>query len=237
MTNVFLTEPYLREISTKVEEVRIVKKKSAISLERNIFYPGGGGQLPDKGTISFNNSTPICISRIIKMGGVVILCLPEKKDISVGESVHAKVDWSRRYKYMQCHTSAHIVMGAISKKVNNYIPSGIEISENGDIVTVRFNADWSGNIKDAEHFIKMANEIINQNTDVTIKEFATLEKAISEHACIYRGPKDLTGKVRIVIIKDWDANPCGGTHVRNLSEIGKVNLVNCNNQEVIFTLR
>lgn len=237
MAELYLINSYLKDINTKVKEIRKIKKKPAISLEENIFYPGGGGQPPDRGTVYFEESSQIPIYRVLKMGGEIFLALSQYREVSTGDHIHAKIDWNRRYAYMRCHTAAHVVMGAIRRNVENYTPDGISISEVGDCVTAKFKGYWTRSEKGAKQFIEVANEMILNDSKVIIKTYKSLSEAINEFNEIYRGPRKFSGEVRIVIIDSWDANPCGGTHINHLGEIGYLELVSFANQDVTFSLK
>lgn len=237
MVILYLTDSYVQNVTTRIEDVCIIKKKIAISLEKNIFYPGGGGQPSDEGFISFSKSQTIPISKIIKMHGKIFLLLPNEQMISSGESVRAIINWDRRYAYMRCHTAAHVLMGAIKRNVKNYSPAGIDISEAGNTVLVKFKGDWSKDEGCAKYIIDVANEIISKDREVIAKTYSTILEAISEYGDIYRGPIEVSGEVRIVIVANWDANPCGGTHVKYLGEIGEIMLLNCSDESIVFYLK
>jgi len=237
MIEVYWLDPYKREINTRVKDVRKVKKNVAISLEENIFYPGGGGQPPDKGYIVLEEGGPIFISKLLKIGSEVFLILPISEEISINTPVYAKIDWNRRYKHMRCHTAAHVVMGAIRRKVKNYNPAGINILDDGESVIVKFRGDWSAYEDEAKQIIKIANDVISRDLKVITEIYGNISKAIEKYEDIYRGPRNLTGEIRIVAIEGWDANPCGGTHVRRLKEIGELRYVRHNEQEITFSIK
>lgn len=235
MTNLFLKDAYLREVTTHISMVKDVKKRTAISVDNNIFYPGGGGQPADTGTVSINNNTHE-VSRVLKMDGTVYLCLLEKIDVEIGEICECSIDWEKRYRFMQCHTAAHLVMGTIKRRVRNYIPEGIEILTDGSLVTVNFSADWEASRQIAEEIVKISNEKISESLLIDIEEYENITDAIQEKQDIYRGPEQLKGAIRVVTITGWDANPCGGTHVKQLSEIGRLELVDFAKDNVVFTI-
>jgi Ser-tRNA(Ala) deacylase AlaX len=237
MVDIYLINSYSKGVNTTVKEIRKSKKKPAISLEENIFYPGGGGQPPDIGTVYFEDSSQIPIYRVLKMDGEIFLALSQSREVSIDDHVYAKIDWNKRYAYMRCHTAAHVVMGTIRRNIENYTPDGISISEGGDCVTVKFKGYWTRSEKEAKQFIEVANEMIRKDSKVIIKTYKSISVAINEFNEIYRGPRKFSGEVRIVIIDSWDANPCGGTHVNHLGEIEYLELVSFGNQDVTFSLK
>jgi len=174
--------------------------------------------------------------RVLNLNDKVFLSLPTSEQISIGDPIHAEIDWNRRYAYMQCHTAAHVVMGVLKREVQNYSPIGINISETGDIVTAKFNGSWRRQMEDAKSFIERANEIIGRDINITIDTYKDISAAVNKYNEIYRGPREFSGEVRIITINGWDANPCGGTHVKHTGEIGYLRLVNFGIQEIAFSL-
>lgn len=237
MVNTYLTNSYSKNIETVVENVRKIKNKTAISLRENIFYPGGGGQLPDKGVVCFEGSSEIPVLRVLKISGEVFLSLSLSREVSIGESVNARIDWSRRYEYMRCHTAAHVVMSAIRRNIENYSAAGVNIAEKGGLVTVKFDGYWAKNEKKAKEFIEIANKVIRKDGSIIMKTYKNIAEATSEYSDIYRGPREFKKEARIIIIDEWDANPCGGTHVKRLKELGELKLASFEDQEITFSLR
>lgn len=236
MVKIYWIESYKRDINTRVKDISKVKKRVAVPLEENIFYPGGGGQPPDKGYIVLEDRQSFSISKMIKINDEVFwFCLSLGRYLYT--PVYAKIDWDRRYKHMRCHTAAHVVMGAIRRKIGDYNPVGINILDSGGSVTVKFRGNWRPCEDKAKQIIKIANEVISRNLKVVTEIHKNISEAIERYKEIYRGPQNLTGEIRIVVIEGWDANPCGGTHVRHLKEIGELQYVHHNDQEITFSIK
>jgi alanyl-tRNA synthetase len=239
MTEVYLTNPYLRYIKTKVKDLRKIKGRYAISLEENIFYPGGGGQLPDKGFINLEDSPKYQVARILRADKKVFLILSEDIDFSINDLVDAEIDWIRRFSYMRCHTATHVFMGAVKRNLLDYDPDCINIPEGGNMFTIRFKSNWINTLEMGNMLIESSNQVICVNKKVIAKNYKMLSEATKEYRELYRGPgpKRFSGDVRLVIIDGWDANPCAGPHVNTLGEIGELCLKSIGDREISISLK
>jgi Ser-tRNA(Ala) deacylase AlaX len=236
MRNLYLENAYIKELKTSVIEMRQVKKKPALYLEENIFYPGGGGQPHDLGQIKTMAGQVAHVSRVLKLDGKNFICLSDNIGVEPNAKITATIDWKRRYGFMRYHTAAHVLMGSVKRNLSDYLPEGIEIGENGTSCEIHFSGFWDESLKSVENIFSEANDVIKEDRLVEYREYSKLSEVLTDYSSIYRGPADLAGKVRIVVIKDWDANPCGGTHVRSLSEVGTIKLRNFNSTSIVFTI-
>lgn len=234
--NKYMEDAYIKEISTIATEVRVVKKKPAIALEENIFYPGGGGQPYDIGSIELSNGKIVAVNRTLKLEGKIFICLSENIEIKPKDPVIATIDWNRRYRFMRYHTAAHVLMGAVKKNISNYAPEGIEISENGSSCQIAFSGSWDKSQSAVKKIFDEANNVISKDYLVEKKSFPSLLDAMTAYQSIYRGDDNFTGSVRLIVIQEWDANPCGGTHIRSLSEVGSIKFSKYDPNKIIFTL-
>jgi Ser-tRNA(Ala) deacylase AlaX len=230
MRKLYLEDSYLKEQQAIIIQQRIIKKKTAVVLDNDIFYPGGGGQPFDTGCLSIGEKK-FNVNRIVKIDDSHWLCLDSQEELSVGTEVFSEIHWERRYLFMRCHTTAHLVMGAIKRHVEGYSPEGIEISENGDIA-LSFSGKWDNSRQVAEKIIQMANETIKRGGCVYAEEFSDIGAAVAKYSDIFRGSTDFKGNVRIVIIEGWDANPCGGTHIKSLDELNEIVLSDFSNDTI-----
>ncbi len=107
----YQTDSYLRSFDATVEEID--EENHAIVLDRSAFYPGGGGQPNDLGTLTISGAS-MPLQRARKIGERVIHILPAEVPLPpVGSAVHAQLDWERRYALMRTHTAMHILCGVI----------------------------------------------------------------------------------------------------------------------------
>lgn len=208
MNDLFYREPYTKEFDSVVLTCEESKNGYLVTLEDTAFYPEGGGQPCDYGTLN-----GIAVKDVKKKNNVITHLL--EKPIEVNTNVHGVIDWERRFDHMQNHTGEHIVSGLIHKhfgyeNVGFHMGNVIQIDISGPL-------DW----KQLMMIETEANQIIWKNEKVEItfpseEELKTLP---------YRSKKELTGRVRIVTIKDADICACCGTHVANTGEIGLIKIL------------
>lgn len=208
MNELFYRYPYQTEFDTKVLTCEKCKQGYLITLKDTLFYPEGGGQPCDIGTIN-----GIKVIDVKRKNDVVIHTI--KEEISVGTNVHGIIDWKRRFDHMQNHTGEHIVSGIIHKhygfeNVGFHMGETIQIDINGYL-------SWE-QLMDVEQEV---NEVIYSNIPVEI----TFPTKAELETITYRSKKELEGKVRIVTIGNADICACCGTHVAYTGEIGLVKIL------------
>ena len=112
-TAIYWGSPYQKEIIAKITNV----KGSEVQLSQTFFYPGGGGQLHDKGRLQYLD-TEFSIVEVYKKDEETWHKIKKDKDIQfeVGTEVLLKLDWERRYEFMKAHTSQHLLTHILMKK-------------------------------------------------------------------------------------------------------------------------
>lgn len=215
-------DSYQKKCSSTI--VSMASEKLAV-MDQTVFYPQGGGQPSDTGVLRRGNEE----FRVVftkKVGPDIALEL-DKTGLKEGDSVETELDWSRRYKLMRMHTSAHILAKVIFDATGSLI-TGNQLGENEsrmDFNVAEFNKEI------AESFIAKANQIVQQDLEVKA-EFLEYEKAMQRPE-LFR-LKDVLPKniplLRIVSIGDFDVQADGGTHVRNTPEIGMLKLLKIENK-------
>lgn len=208
MNELFYREPYLKEFDSVVLTCEVSEQGYVITLEDTLFYPEGGGQPCDFGTLN-----GIEVINVQRKNDVVYHTV--KEDIPVGTKVHGIIDWKRRFDHMQNHTGEHIVSGIIHKHYG-YENVGFHM---GDVIQI----DMSGPLTWGQLMLveQETNEVIYSNVPVEIT-YPTKEEL---EKIPYRSKKELIGKVRIVTIGDADICACCGTHVSHTGEIGLVKIL------------
>ncbi len=203
-------DAYITSFEATVVECVERKQGWGIILDRTCFYPEGGGQPGDRGTL---NHTVVRDTH--EKDGCVIHYTDDP--IPVGTRVSGEIDWAYRFDLMQQHSGEHMVSGVIHRRWG-YNNVGFHMGS--EMITI----DLSG-ILTEEQLLEVEQEVnrrIWQNAPVKCwyPEPEELEKIP------YRSKKALTGKVRIVEFPDTDICACCGTHVKNTGEIGLVKLLN-----------
>ena len=204
---------YVNQYQTEVEE-RVLSCEATtggwqVTRDRTVFYPTGGGQPCDLGTLG----TAQVLDVSSQGEEVAHLC---DAPLPVGETVLCKIDWARRFSLMQQHSGEHIVSGIIHRRFG-YDNVGFHMGS--DMITI----DYSGEItpQELKEIELAANEAIwaNRKTEIFYPDARTLS------SLPYRSKKELTGAVRIVRFPDLDTCACCGLHVAMTGEIGLVKLL------------
>ena len=217
----FLHDHYLKSCTARVKRVDGMR----VVLDRTVFYPQGGGQPFDKGTITRNGEKFEVLS-VRKENGEIFHEL-NKQGLAEGDSVECAIDWDYRYKLMRFHTSAHVLARVLSNETNSLITGnqlGAEESR------MDFSASSFG-MEQAKGFEEKANQVIAQNLPVTVS-FEKAEDAFKRPELFRLKsvlPKNLS-VLRIVSIGDFDVQADGGTHVANTSEIGRIRITRTENK-------
>lgn len=209
----YYQDAYATKFTAKVLECTEDKQGYKVVLDRTLFYPEGGGQPADMGTL----------------GGVNVLDVHEKNDIithttdkplEVGAEVEGEIDWERRFDLMQNHSGEHILSGVICGK---YGCDNVGFHMGKEIITIDLNTK----IPDADlpWLEEKANEAIWTNAPVGIRYPSKEELDALE----YRSKKELEGQVRIVNVGEYDCCACCGTHVKLAGEIGQIKIIGAQN--------
>lgn len=215
----FYVDPYLKEADARVLEVKdLGNGRVALRLDRTIFYPEGGGQPSDRGIIE-GNGFKVTVEHVKETEDVWHEGMLEGRLPKPGDSVRMALDWERRYENMRNHTGQH-VLSAVLKKLYGLETTGFQIFEGYNKIEVDGEIDWEM-IERAEI---EANEIVSKGLPVTVEEYKYLPDDVV--AILRKHVSKVKDKVRIVRIGEVDVTPCGGTHVKNTSEIGLIKVVN-----------
>ncbi len=192
---------------------------SGVVLDRTYFYAEAGGQEGDIGKIA-----NLEVIDTQKEGGVILHKVKAEGKVKVGELVECKVNWKRRFQLMQHHTSAHIINGAARKVLGNHVfQAGAHKSEKLGRLDITHYASLTK--EEVGEIEKVANEVVKENRGIEIK-FMSRDKAEEKFGFgIYQGGAVPGKKIRIVNIKGWDVEACGGTHFSSTGEVGKIKLV------------
>ncbi len=208
---IYYEDPYSVEIKTRILEKGKKENYFFIVPEKNLFYLGGGGQPEDYGFLNGKK-----IIKMEKEKKKVFYFLEEPIE---GDECFLKVDFDRRYSFMQHHSAQHLIT-AIADKNFNLKTISFHLGKDYGLI------DFEGfcNDKILEKIEKEANENIRKALKVSFN-FHNLEE-IEKMDVRSRGlPEDFEGLVRVVEIEGIDKNTCGGLHIKNTSEIQMVKFV------------
>jgi misacylated tRNA(Ala) deacylase len=217
----YQTDSYLRSFDATVEELD--EGNHAIIFDRTAFYPGGGGQPYDLGMLTVNGAT-LPIQRARKVGDRVIHILPADAPLPpVGSSVHAQLDWERRYALMRTHTAMHILCGVIFRDYGASVTGG-----DMDPLKGRMDFEFETMHKDlVQEIERVINQEIANSRPIRV-DILPREKAFQIPDLIRTKinllPEGIQ-EVRVVEIVGLDLQADGGTHVHNTSEVGRIRVL------------
>ena len=207
----YYTDPFLTTFTAKVLSCEAGKGGYLVTLDRTAFYPEGGGQPADHGTLN-----GIAVTDVHEKDGVVIHTV--EKAVEIGENVTGSIDWARRFDHMQQHSGEHILSGILCR---DYHCDNVGFHLGADTVTIDYNTDISWEEALAAEY--QANQVIwaDAPVEITYPSPAELEQLD------YRSKKALTGKVRIVTFPEADCCACCGTHVLRAGQVGIIKVLSC----------
>lgn len=207
---IFDTDSYIKEFSATVRSCVSGKKgRWEITLDRTAFYPEGGGQPGDRGTLG-----PVRVLDTQERNGKVVHLTDGP--LTVGEQVQGALDWAWRFDLMQNHSGEHIVSGLFHRRFGC---ENVGFHMGKDTITVDFDRKFSP--EELPELERQANEVVwaNVETEITVYDHEAAKQQV------YRSKKELPGDVRVVRFFGADACACCGTHVRRTGEIGLIKLL------------
>ena len=219
---VFYQDGYQKTHSSEVAEV----VDGGVILAATIFYPLGGGQPGDTGRLTINGRDYRVVDTRFAPDRINIVHFIEDDDlgsIRPGDAVDMEIDWERRHRLMRMHTSMHLVCSLISAQA-----TGGAVGETES----RLDFDLQGETVDKEQLTADLNALVARAIPVTIGSIT--DEELDANPGLVRTmsvqPPRGVGTVRTISIEDTDYQPCGGTHVRNTSEIGELAVTGLKNK-------
>lgn len=216
-----MDEAYRRTFSATVQAL----PPGAVVLDRTWFYPAGGGQPGDRGTLTADGAV-VPIVDVAKSAGAVLHRLGRGSSgrapgLRVGASVEGTVDWERRYRHMRLHTAQHLVsaeiFGATGVRTRRATMAGTE-------GIIELESAWP-----ASHPWEALRAAVTdavrraQRVDVAWVARSEWDRAPAARSGLVPLPVTVD-PVRVIEIAGHDRCPCGGTHARNTAELGPIDL-------------
>lgn len=215
----FQTNSYLKAFDAIVIEVNTATKE--IVLDHTVFYPGGGGQPCDVGTIIIENNSYL-ITKVKLQEGKVWHCVAGELP-DVGTKVTGQIDWDHRYQLMRTHTALHILCGVVWRDYGALVTGG-----NMEPLKGRMDFEF-------ETLRKELVKEIEQKVNLEVQNSREVKVKILPRAEAFKIPDlirtkinllpDHIKEVRTVEIVGLDLQADGGTHVTNTKEIGYIHIV------------
>ena len=212
----FRSDAYMREAPAVV----VFADEGGIRLDRTIFYPQGGGQSGDQGTLTLADGEPIAIvNTVYDVDRQTILHVPAEGAAlpAAGAAVMARIDWPLRYKRMRAHTALHLLSVVLP-----YPVTGGSVGD-GD---GRLDFDSGEAVLDKAEVERKLNALIALDAAVSQRWISDEELAANPALVKTMAvkPPTGTGRVRLIAIENLDLQPCGGTHVARTGEIGRASV-------------
>lgn len=217
----YQTDSYLKEFQAQVTAVDAETR--AVTLDRTAFYPGGGGQPCDLGTLSMG-TTQWQVEKTRKAGADVehVLAACESLPV-VGDSLTGTLDWQRRYRLMRTHTAMHILCGVIFRDFGAQVTGG-----DMDLQQARMDFEFESMTRDLVSVIEFAiNREVEKDMPLRVR-ILPREEAFQIPDLIRTKINLLPpgiSEVRTVEIAGLDLQADGGTHVHSTKEVGAIHIV------------
>ena len=198
--------PFLKPFTATVLDCQPGKNGFVVTMDRTAFYPEGGGQPADQGTLD-----GAAVTDVHEKNGVVLHNVDSA--VEIGKTVTGVIDWARRFDHMQQHSGEHICSGLICGRCHC---DNVGFHMGTDMVTIDFNADipW----EELLEIEAQANQYIYEDHPIDIQ----FHRGAELDAIDYRSKKPLEGDVRIVAFPGADCCACCGTHVLRSGQVGLV---------------
>ncbi|MBL8049867.1 MAG: alanyl-tRNA editing protein [Anaerolineales bacterium] len=217
----YQTDSYLKEFSANL--VSVDSENRAIVLDQSAFYPGGGGQPCDFGTLKINDITYV-VEKVKKQGDDVLHFVSGSEPLPAPASASfGTLDWVRRYQLMRTHTAMHILCGVVWRDYGAKVTGG-------DMDPLKGRMDFE--------FESMHGELVKEiesRINLEVQKGSAVQVKILPRAEAFQIPDLIRTKinlipegitqVRTVEIVGLDLQADGGTHVKNTSEVGKIRVV------------
>ena len=192
-----------------------------LALDGTVFYPEGGGQPADHGTLTLPDGARLTVTDVHEQGGVIwhrVDALPDTA--APGTAVTGRIDWAWRFDKMQQHTGEHILSGILHQMFG---AENVGFHIGSDAVRMDTSVPISAEgLQEAE---LAANRIVWQNVPVLIT-YPTREELAR---MTYRSKKEIEGQVRIVTIPGADVCACCGTHTAATGAVGQIKILAAEN--------
>jgi len=212
----FREDSYLKDCDATVVAL---EPNGGIVLDRTVFYAASGGQPADRGTLTTDSGASIPIANVVftdpSKTTIAHVPAPGSPAVAVGDKVKASIDWPVRHARMRMHTALHLLSAVLPYPVTGGSVGEAESRLDFDIPEAGLDKD-AITAKLAEMIASDAPVSSRWISDAELEANPGLVKTMSVK------PSMGTGQVRLIEIKDLDLQPCGGTHVKNVGEIGAV---------------
>ena len=210
-------DSYLQDFEAIVTDV----VGTGIVLDKTVFYPGGGGQPCDTGTIKWDGGSTE-VSKVSRVDGKLVHKLEDSMP-DVGESITGVIDWDKRYQLMRTHTALHILCGVVWRDYAAQVTGGnmTPLQARMDFELSEMSSGFASEIEN------LVNQEVQAERDIKVFNLSREEAFKIPDLIRMKINKlpDSISEVRIVDISGLDLQADGGTHVHNTREVGNIRAV------------
>jgi misacylated tRNA(Ala) deacylase len=213
----FLEDSYTKEFEARVVEI----EGREVILDRTAFYPGGGGQPPDKGSLGIGPIEATVVDVRREGGGIVHVM-----DTPIPDTVRdlkGALEWERRFAHMRYHTALHALSGVIWRTFDARVTGG-QMRADRARMDFSFPGEWTADI--VAEIERLTNDALAEERPVRVYELER-EKALANPDLIRTQVNlvpERVRRIRIVEIQGLDTQADGGTHVANTREVGRIDI-------------
>ena len=209
----FYEDSHMVTFSATVLSCKKSGERYEVVLDRTAFFPEGGGQYADTGSLGKAEVTDVQ-----EKDGVIYH--QTKQPLEIGETVQGRLSWEERFSKMQQHSGEHIVSGLVH---STYGYDNVGFHMGKDAITMDFNGSITK--EQLGEIERRANEAVVKNLDIKVLYPSKAELETIK----YRSKIEIEGQVRIVEIPGYDVCACCAPHVKKTGEIGLIKLLNVQN--------
>lgn len=216
----FWTDPYQTRFNSAIQKVQFDEKSYYyVTLDRTLFYPKGGGQPSDRGML-IGSDFKLNVRKAMLANGVVVHWCKLLEGKPFPSMVVGEIDWALRYLLMRRHTAAHLFDHCLAESTGKRVENTDSWLGDSNYIGYKGKAPTDEELKKASN---LANDTIQQGAIVSIR-FLEQDSTKNEFSNVARFPLE---KTRLVTISGCESIPCGGTHVRDVAEIGHFTFLGC----------
>ncbi|MBN3037091.1 MAG: alanine--tRNA ligase, partial [Candidatus Diapherotrites archaeon] len=191
------------------------KGKKWYALDKTAFYPESGGQDYDTGWLQ-----GFRVNSVQKVGDVVL----HQVDEALPKRVHGKIDWQRRKALAKHHTATHLINGAARRVLGEHVwqAGARKEADKAHLDITHYDSLSDEQVLEIE---ELSNKVVRENRGVTSVEMPRVEAEKKYGFRLYQGGAVPERILRIVEVKDWDVEACGGTHLKNTADAEIVTII------------
>ena len=199
-----------------LDAVVVRAQEGAVVLDRTIFYARGGGQPGDSGVLNWDGGSAAIVDTVKGEGSDILHLLEASASLPApGARVHVTLNWERRYRHMRMHSCMHLLCALVDAPV-----TGGNLNDQKG----RLDFDLPESTVDKEALTARLNALIERGIETSLEWIS--DEALAANPSLVKTmsvqPPTGAGSVRLLRIPEVDLQPCGGTHVANTAEIGRV---------------